>query len=120
MVLPLILFNVVHWLADFTPLSTKKMLAAKAKGYPLSPILCHALVHAILFFIVALLLSNDLLISSHIFMLQLSSHFVIDTVKGLISRGKCKDMTNVLFWTVLGFDQMLHQFIIIISAYYIS
>jgi hypothetical protein len=115
MLVTLILFNICHWLADFTPLSTKWMLNAKSKGYPSLPIMCHAMVHAMLFYSVSLFMT-DIVSASHIFVLQLVSHFVIDTCKGLL---RYNDPSKVMFWTVLGFDQMLHQFIIITSAYYI-
>ncbi len=39
---------VAHFLGDFTPLATARMLQAKALGRPVGPIAVHALVHAVL------------------------------------------------------------------------
>lgn len=119
----LFLFLISHYLCDFTRLSTPDMLKAKSIGYPYLPILQHALIHtvgmsiAILLFV---LLMNKANVSEikyiGVIILQLISHFTIDTLKG-----KCnvwfpvvKDTNGYTHWCVFGLDQLLHQVVIVV------
>jgi hypothetical protein len=107
-------------IGDFSPLSTKWMLEAKLKGKPLLPILCHALVHASLMFVPIHIFTNysmkaldkaDLMI-----LFQLISHFTIDVWKGRMGVWfpSLSINTNAEFWYLFGFDQFLHQCVILI------
>lgn len=99
-----------HFLGDFTPFLTVKMIAAKEKGKPLYPILMHALVHAS--FVFTILLFHN--IEWHIIILctlfELFAHFTIDVLKGKTAeKYPCtKNPKKRMFWATLGIDQFLH------------
>ena len=114
MLLLFTLLLICHFLADFTPLSTGWMLSAKQFGIPLFPILVHAAVHAVLMLIVLLFFAEPmqaLLLAA----IQLTAHFLIDTWKGRMSLWfpKLQDNTTNGYWTLMGFDQLLHQLTIV-------
>lgn len=119
----LVLLNVCHFLADYTWLSTPWMLKAKANGRPLFPISMHALVHALLmWFALHLFLGTIGMwgIAENLFLFQWATHFLIDTAKGRLN-GKyvqLQSTRNVWHWVVFGGDQLLHQIVIILMAYY--
>jgi hypothetical protein len=123
MILLLIILNVCHWAADYTHLSTRWMLNAKRVGSPLFPIFCHALVHAMLMGIVLhFWLHGDILkfdIVDKLFLLQLSSHFSIDVLKGRLNVWfpHIANPVNKAHWYIFGLDQLAHQFIIISMVY---
>jgi len=104
-----------HYLADFTHLSTPWMLKAKYLGKPLFPIFCHALVHALLMcgFLYFYTNINTLI---NLFLLQLITHFIIDTLKGNINYffPNVTDNKKPVHWYVFGFDQLLHNIVIVI------
>jgi hypothetical protein len=90
------------------------MLNAKRFGKPLLPILVHAGVHAILFFIAILALHGfemALLAAA----IQLPTHFAIDVFKGKMNGWfpELQSIENKFHWWVFGADQMLHQWVII-------
>jgi hypothetical protein len=121
MLIALIALNVCHWAADFTHLSTDWMLNAKRYGKPLYPIFIHALVHAILFFSVVLVLYDlDKAIFAGGF--QLATHFLIDLTKGRLSFWfrRLEDPTNKFHWWVFGADQFMHHLVIVLTVYFIS
>ena len=117
MVLTLLILNVCHWAGDFTHLSTAWMLNAKRFGKPLLPILAHAGVHTLLFFIAIFALHgfDKAVLAAAI---QLPTHFTIDLLKGRMNGWfpQLQNFENKLYWLVLGADQMLHQTVIIITA----
>jgi len=120
-VVVLIVLNACHWAADFTHLSTDWMLNAKRHGKPLYPIFIHALVHAILFFIVVFFAYDfDKAILAGAF--QLVTHFLIDLIKGKLNFyfKRLEDSTNKFHWWVFGADQFMHHLIIVITVYLIS
>ncbi len=117
-----IALQICHWIADYTPLSTPWMLKAKRFGIPLLPILAHAGVHAICMLIVMLHL---LPVEKGWLVLQLSgfqllTHFIIDVLKGKTTYyfPILQDNTKSPYWTLMGFDQLLHQVVIIIMVCY--
>lgn len=116
-----IALNVCHWAADFTHLSTDWMLNAKRYGKPLYPIFIHALIHALLFFIVIWFLYD---IDKALFAggFQLITHFMIDLIKGKLNFHfrKLEDMSNKFHWWVFGADQLMHHLVIVITVYYVS
>lgn len=108
-----ILFMVIcHFLADFTHLSTRWMLSAKAIGSPLFPILCHAAIHGALIGIVS---CNPICA-----VVVLVSHFLIDMMKGKLNVWfpSLKSPSNIWHWYIFGLDQMLHILIILTLPYY--
>ncbi len=118
MILTLIVLNICHWMGDYTHLSTSWMLSAKRFGKPYFPILVHALVHSLLFFLAIWVLHDfekALLAAS----IQLPTHFLIDVMKGKLNVWfpKLQEITNKYHWWVFGIDQMLHHLVIILTAY---
>ena len=109
-----------HYLADFC-LTTKWMIRAKADASSYLPILAHAAVHAVLMTIVlfAFGVKTEGCIAG--FIIQLVSHFIIDTSKALLT---ChitvlKDNTKKPYWMVYGLDQFLHILIIVGMTVYV-
>lgn len=121
----LALLFICHWAADFTHLSRPYMLQAKRNGQPFLPILDHALVHAVLMGICCnLYLGYPLLnwrydLCDTLFLIQLSSHFLIDLWKGKMNVWfpSLTNPTNPYHWYVFGFDQLLHILVIILMWY---
>jgi len=119
MVKLLILLNIMHWLSDYTPLSTNWMLNAKRLGKPLLPILTHAGVHATLMGIVIAIMYNCIL-ALQLASFQLITHFLIDLWKGKMAVWfpEVQNPANKKHWIVFGADQYLHQLVIIVMAQY--
>lgn len=114
----LFLYNVGHFLADYTQLSTKWMLDAKRFGQPLVPIMAHAGWHAFFVFVVSMSFRVGIVKSVALCIIQLLTHFLIDTVKGRLNAWypALQSPANPLHWYVFGFDQFLHQVVLIITA----
>ena len=115
-----ILLFICHFLCDFTPLSTAWMLKAKQAGKPLLPILAHAGMHAGTMFIVLLFFTN-LLIAFKLGCFQLLTHFIIDVWKGRMNSWFpiLRDSTKKSYWIIFGFDQFLHQLVIVLMVSYL-
>jgi hypothetical protein len=111
----LILLNLCHWAADYTHLSTPWMLKAKAKGWPLYPILCHACCHGTLMCLV-LYFFTDIATATYLMFVQIASHFIIDVFKGYAQHTLRLQAANPFFWWLFGADQFLHQAVIIFMA----
>ena len=113
----LILLLITHWLADYTHLSTKWMLSAKASGGPLLPILAHAAVHALLVLAVLLAFVEPQK-ALDLALLQLGTHFFIDVWKGKMSDWfpPVQNPCNRSYWYVFGFDQLLHQLVLVVIS----
>lgn len=111
----LISLFICHWAADYTHLSQPHMLAAKKFGKPLLPILQHALLHGLLMLaVMGLFTDGDILI--WLFLFQVITHFIIDTLKGRMNVWfpKLQNPANPYHWYVFGFDQLLHTTVIIL------
>ncbi len=120
MLILIFLLLVCHWLADFTGLSTSRMLEAKSIGKPLFPIFLHACTHGFLMMIVLFFYTSiSTLIILVIF--EVLTHFLIDTLKGRsnVWFPELKDMSKSSFWMILGFDQLLHQIVILLMVSFI-
>lgn len=127
MITLLILLNICHWLADYTWLSTMWMPNAKRLGKPLFPIFCHALIHATLMSVsiwiyISYVTNYWMGITApeaKLFLIQLTTHFLIDVWKGRMNRWfpKLQSPTEKLHWVIFGFDQFLHQLVIILMVY---
>ena len=117
-VLLLISLLVCHYLADFC-LTSPAMISANADGRNPWPILLHASIHAVLigFCLLTWGAEWDLLIM--LMLIELASHFVIDTVKGRLTArfSILADMKQKPYWMLYGFDQFLHLLVIVIIWY---
>ncbi len=114
----LILLNICHWLADYTWLSTSWMLNAKRLGKPILPILAHAGVHSLLMLFACWAYTGNFKLGLLAFAIQLPTHFAIDVWKGRMNEWfpVLQSPANKLHWVIFGFDQLLHQIIIIYIA----
>lgn len=114
-----------HFLADFTWLSTDKMLKAKKHGTPLYPIFVHAYYHMTLTALFMMVFSWFFKMEGYVFIYSnlflLITHFIIDVWKGKMNVWfpKLEDPNNKLHWVVFGLDQYLHALVIILISYYI-
>lgn len=120
MITLILLLLVCHLLADFSPLSTDWMLRAKSKGSPFFPIAVHAAVHAALMLVV-LLFFIPFAFALKLAALQWICHFAIDVWKGKMGVWfpVFVNSANKNFWMLFGFDQFLHQLVILIMAWLI-
>lgn len=107
-----------HFLADYTHLSTSKMLNAKKLGKPLTPILAHASVHAALMGIFLLIIGVRDSSLSILILFQLTTHFLIDVWKGRMNGWfpSLQSPANKWHWVIFGFDQLLHAVVILMMA----
>lgn len=111
----LILFQLKHFVADY-PLQTPYMLG-KFKSFPdyLLPLAAHAGVHALFTAAIAVAFKRfDVLFI--LVSLDFVTHFIIDRIKAspnMLGRFK-PDQRQ--FWWALGFDQMAHQFVMILCV----
>lgn len=104
-----------HYLADFTPISTARMLAAKKFGRPFTPILVHGHVHGSLMFLALLYFNIDGVRAAELYMLQTWTHAGIDLLKGRCN-GWFPALQNAAappHWMVFGADQLAHTLIIL-------
>ena len=97
------------------------MLKAKQFGKPLYPILIHAGVHAGLMCTVLLFFTSPVE-AIKLGLFQLVVHFVLDTWKGRMNEWfpELQDNTKKGYWIIFGFDQLLHQFTILLMVYSIN
>jgi len=117
----LIALNVGHLFADYTWLSRPYMLKAKHFGYPLRPIAIHALVHAMMVWVILMpfMYPSHLLLVIVIF--EFITHFLIDVWKGRMNKWfpVFQDTASYYHWTLFGIDQFLHQLVLIIITYFV-
>jgi len=118
MITLILLLLICHLLADFSPLSTDWMLRAKSKGAPLFPIFVHAGVHAVLMLIV-LFFFIPIAFALKLAALQWICHFAIDVCKGKMSVWfpVVANPADKRFWMLFGFDQFLHQLVVLMMAW---
>lgn len=96
------------------------MLKAKKIGTPLFPIFVHALVHGTFMFTV-LIFFTDIKTTLLLAAFQIITHFIFDTLKGRFSYWYpiLQDNMKYPYWIVMGFDQLLHQIVIVLMAGYV-
>lgn len=118
----LICLFVCHWLADYTPLSTRSMLKAKATGEPWFPIMLHGATHGTLMSLVVLLFTQDIMLGVFACTFQGLTHWGIDTLKGRcnVYFPAVKDTTKYFHWIVFGLDQLLHAVVILFIVKFIT
>jgi len=104
-----------HYLADFC-LTSHAMIRAKADGRNPWPILLHAGIHAGLMGLCLLFWCTSWRLLLLFISLELITHFLIDTAKGRLSARcpKLVDQSKKPYWLLFGFDQLLHQSIIVL------
>ena len=105
---------VCHYLADFC-LTSSSMIAAKADGRKVWPILLHAGVHAGLVGVVLLFAQVGWELLPVLVLVELVSHFLIDTAKGRLSARfqLLTDAKRKPYWMLYGFDQLLHLAVLV-------
>lgn len=106
----------LHYITDFTKLSTPNMLSAKRFGTPLLPIWYHGLIHATLMTIYLSIFTKNIPFLCTMFLLECITHFSIDVLKGKCNKWFpiVQSPSNVEHWNLFGFDQFLHQLVIVI------
>ncbi len=105
-----------HYLGDYTPLLTARMLEAKAQGSPLKPIAGHAGVHSVLVGVaVAVLAAPGWSLLLAVCGIEFGTHFVIDATRGRLARlfPVLKDPDRGVYWRVLGLDQLAHMLVLL-------
>lgn len=111
-----------HYLGDFTPLATARMLEAKANGRPLKPIAGHAGVHAALVGLAVAVLSDPTLaLLAGAVAFEFVTHFFIDAVRGRLG-GRVPslgDPSKNAYWYLLGIDQFAHGTVLVAVAAYV-
>ena len=115
----LILFLLLcHYLADFC-LTSPAMIQAKADGRNPWPILLHAGIHAGLVSI-CLLFWQTPWKTLLLVLLELVSHFLIDTAKGRLTARfpALADMQQKPYWMLYGLDQLLHLMVLVMIWYF--
>lgn len=105
---------VCHYLADFC-LTTPKMIQAKADGRNIWPILLHAGIHALLVGLCLLVFGVSWKLVLLLMLAELVTHFLVDLGKGRLTARfpKLADMQQKPYWMLYGFDQLLHQSVIV-------
>ena len=103
----MVVFQVKHFLADF-PLQFPYMLRKSEEGWGfVVPLASHCGTHAILTLIICLIFSPHLWWLS---VVDFFIHFIMDRIKsGTKFLGRFSDSHTTTYWTVFGFDQMVHH-----------
>lgn len=108
-----------HFLGDFSPLSTRRMIAAKESGASIGWILAHASVHAVLVALaVTALAFPGVGLLAIVVVLELGTHFAIDLFRARLGvrRPRLADPSRRGFWFVLGLDQLAHGLVLVAVA----
>lgn len=116
----LILFLLLcHYLADFC-LTSPAMIQAKADGRNPWPILLHSGIHAGLVGICLLCWHSPWKPLLLLVLLELVSHFLIDTMKGRLTARFpiLADMQQKPYWMLYGLDQLLHLMVLVLIWYF--
>lgn len=105
---------ICHFASDFA-FTRQRMLIAKSKGWPPFPIMEHAAVHAVTMSAAFAIYGIEWKTIGILFLVEWVSHYVIDSIKGLLSRWfpSVGNSRKKAFWVAYGIDQLLHAFVII-------
>lgn len=116
----LIALLMCHFLADFC-LTWPALIRSKADGRNVWPILLHAAVHTVLMGICLFLFGVDWQMLLLLMLLELVTHFVIDTCKAAVSvrYPRLADVRQKSYWVLFGFDQLLHQ-LVVVAIWYVA
>jgi hypothetical protein len=122
-------FELKHFLADFTGLQTKQMLANKGNllkwgGYE------HAFVHAALTALVVwvlcapwlYLLDIDRMVPLLVrcCLLEFVWHWLTDYIKATVTQQNKWQTSNQQYWVAMGLDQLSHQCCYILLVWYLA
>ena len=115
----LIVLLACHYLADFC-FTSPSMIRAKADGRNPWPILLHAGIHSGLMGFCLLVWGVSWKLLLILALVELVSHFLIDTTKGRLTAHFCilGDIQKKPYWMLYGFDQLLHLLVIVMIWYY--
>ena len=105
-----------HFLGDFTPLATARMLEAKANGGPMRWIAAHAALHALLTgLVVAWVAGPAPSLLALAVGLQFGTHWVLDASRARlgVKVPALQDPARNVYWTALGLDQLAHALVIL-------
>ena len=105
-----------HFLGDFTPLATARMLEAKARGGPMRLIAAHAALHAVLTGLaVALVARPESSLLALAIGLQFVAHWGLDAFRARlgVTLPALGDPTRNVYWTALGLDQLAHWLVLL-------
>lgn len=107
-----------HYLADFC-LTWPSLIRSKADGKKVWPIAQHAAVHALLIGMCLLLYGTDLKLLFWLMAFEWMTHFFIDTMKSrlTVANPLLVDSRHKSYWVLYGFDQLLHQMVVIVIWY---
>lgn len=108
-----------HYLGDFTPLLTERMLVAKREGRPLAPIGLHGAVHgALAALAIGVAASPPLGTVGLGAAIVLVSHFAVDLGRAqIVARlPALRDSARRAHWVALGLDQLVHGLVLIAVA----
>lgn len=110
----LIVLLFCHFFADYC-FTTASMIRAKADGRNPWPIMIHAAVHTGLMAICLMLwgVSSKLLLIA--LAVECTTHFFVDWTKArlLVRFPSFADPKHKPYWMLYGFDQLLHQLVIV-------
>ena len=109
---------VCHYLADFC-LTMPMMIRAKADGRNPWPIALHAAIHAVLMGLCLWIYGTGWQLLLVLMTIELVTHFGIDVSKARISYKfpLLSDSGKKPYWMLYGFDQLLHQMVVILIWY---
>jgi hypothetical protein len=105
-----------HFLGDFTPLATARMLEAKLTGSPIGPIALHALVHSVLVGIAVAAIARPVpMLILAVVTIEFWTHLGLDWFRGrmTVRRPALGDPGQSVFWTALGLDQLAHAMVLV-------
>ena len=111
----LVVLLLCHYLADFC-LTLPVMIRAKADGRGIGGIMMHAAVHAMLMGVCLLFFGVRIKLLLLLIVIEWLSHFIIDSAKGRVSVRwpVLSDAHKKPYWMLYGFDQLLHQLVIVV------
>lgn len=114
----LITLLICHYLADFC-LTWPALIRSKADGRNVWPILLHAAVHAVLMGCCLLVFGVSMELAFWLMLLELVTHFVIDTSKAAVSVKVplLADVRQKPYWVLFGLDQLMHQLVVVVIWY---
>jgi len=109
--------NFAHFLGDFTPLN-KWFVEAKRYGKPIGLVAGHGTVNGALYGLV-MWLFVDWKTALLAFTIETITHTIIDVAKGRINRRFpiVENANKQIYWTMMGFDQLLHQAVLVFIVF---
>ena len=104
----LLLMQLSHFMCDYV-FTTKSMIEAKEFSKKWFPIFQHACIHGLVLCGLFIWVDVPQDLRTQIFIIESSSHFIIDYLKGLICRKIDKIKNEKKYYALMGLDQYAHQ-----------